>query len=137
MHDRLSINSICFWGAPFADVAAHWRTLGARRVSMMSHEILKEGIAAVRAQLDAGGHRLETIAHPFLPFRPLEPHEAAWRDARVTLTQLIRAGAALGARSIYMLTGGHGTLTWEEAAATFSEAIAPCVAEAREAGIAL
>ena len=40
----------------------------------------------------------------------------------------------LGARSIYLLTGGHGTLTWEEAAEVFRAAVAPCVAKARQAG---
>jgi sugar phosphate isomerase/epimerase len=87
--------------------------------------------------LATGGYTLETIAHPFLPFRPLESREESWREARATLTQLIHAAEELGARSIYMLTGGHGSFTWEEAAATFSEAIAPCVVEARNAGVAL
>jgi sugar phosphate isomerase/epimerase len=36
-----------------------------------------------------------------------------------------------------MLTGGHGTLTWEEAAETFCKAVSPCVAEAKQAGVAL
>lgn len=137
MHERLSVNSICFWGAPFQDVVGHWRALGARRVSMMSHEVLKEDRSALRNVLETGGYTFETIAHPFLPFRPLEPREESWREPRATLTQLIRAAEELGARSIYLLTGGHGSLTWEQAAATFSEAIAPCVAQAREAGVAL
>jgi sugar phosphate isomerase/epimerase len=137
VHDRLSVNSICFMGSPFAEVAAHWRTLGAPRVSMMSHEVLKEDPSALQNVLKSGGYTFETIAHPFLPFRPLEPREATWRESRATLSRLIEVAATVGARSIYMLTGGHGTLTWEEAAATFSEAIAPCVAQAKEAGIAL
>jgi sugar phosphate isomerase/epimerase len=36
-----------------------------------------------------------------------------------------------------MLTGGRGSLTWEEAADVFRQAIAPCVQQAKEAGIAL
>jgi sugar phosphate isomerase/epimerase len=137
VHERLSINSICFWGATFQEVAGHWRTLGARRVSMMSHEILKEGVPAIQAVLEAGDYRLETIAHPFLPFKPLAPHEASWRESRATLSQLIRSAAQLGARSIYMLTGGHGSLTWEQAAAAFTEAIAPCIVQAKNEGVAL
>jgi sugar phosphate isomerase/epimerase len=137
MHERLSLNSICFWGATFQEVVSHWRALAPRRVSMMSHEVLKEDRSALREVLAAGGYRFETIAHPFLPFKPLEPREETWREARATLTQLIRAAEELGARSIYMLTGGHGSLTWEEAAATFGEAIAPCVAQAQDAGVAL
>jgi sugar phosphate isomerase/epimerase len=137
MHERLSVNSICFRGASFPDVVAHWRALAARRVSMMSHEVLNQGSPVLRDALRTGGHTFETIAHPFLPFRPLEPREATWREARATLAQLIDIAAQLEVRSIYLLTGGHGSLTWEQAAETFSEAIAPCVAQAREAGVAL
>jgi len=137
VHERLSINSICFWGATFAQVADHWRTLGARRVSMMSHEVLKEDTSVLQHVLGSGGYQLETIAHPFLPFKPLEPREESWAESRATLSRLIRIATQLKARSIYTLTGGHGTLTWEQAAETFSEAIAPCVAQARDEGIAL
>jgi sugar phosphate isomerase/epimerase len=137
VHERLSINSICFWGASFPEVIAQWRKAGARRVSMMSHEVLKESRSSLKAELDDAGYRFETIAHPFLPFRPLEPRAEAWRDARGTLSQLIDAAAELEAHSIYMLTGGHGSLTWEEAAETFCEAIEPCVGQAKAAGVAL
>ncbi len=43
----------------------------------------------------------------------------------------------VGARVVYMLTGGRGELSWEHAAERFCAAIAPCVREARQAGVAL
>ena len=137
MHERLSVNSICFWGATFPEIVAHWRTVGARRVSMVSQEVLKEDPALLRDALQSGGYKFETIAHPFLPFKPLEPGSETLRNARATLAQLIDRAAPLGARSIYMLTGGHGTLTWEQAAETFCEAIAPCIVQAKATGISL
>lgn len=36
-----------------------------------------------------------------------------------------------------MTTGGHGGLTWEQAAASFAAAITPCLGAARAAGVAL
>jgi sugar phosphate isomerase/epimerase len=36
-----------------------------------------------------------------------------------------------------MTTGGHGALIWEEAARRFCSAVAPCAAEARQAGVEL
>jgi sugar phosphate isomerase/epimerase len=137
MHERLSVNSVCFIGESLSDVADHWRALETRRVSMMSHELLGQDVAAIRNVLVSGNYTFETIAHPFLPYKPLQPQESCWRDARANLMQLIDIAAALGARSIYMLTGGHGTLTWEQAAETFSTAIAPCVTHARQVGVAL
>src|SRR5262249_40294752 len=63
--------------------------------------------------------------------------ENARADARRRLSAAIAAATRLGASTICMVTGGHGSLTWEEAAQCFSDAIAPCVAEAGAAGIAL
>jgi len=137
MHERLSVNTVCFSGATLRDVADHWRALDARRVSMVSPQLLTEELSSVRDLLEAGNFELETICHPFLPFRPLEQREESWHDARATLTRLIHVAEQLGAHSIYMLTGGHGSLTWEQAAEAFSAAIAPCVAQAKEAGVAL
>jgi len=136
MHDRISVNSLCFPGADLGEVGGYWLESGARRVSFIS-PLLAGGVGPARSALARGCYRVETIAHPFLPGRHLEPREESWRDARADLARLIEAAAELGGRSIYMLTGGHGSLTWEQAAECFSRAIAPCVAQAKQAGIAL
>jgi sugar phosphate isomerase/epimerase len=137
MHERISVNSLCFPGASFGEVGGYWVELGARRVSFISPPLLAEGVGPARDALARGRYQVETIAHPFLPGQHLEPREESWRDARAKLARLIEAAAELGGRSIYMLTGGHGALTWEQAAESFCQAIAPCVAQAKEAGIAL
>lgn len=137
MHDRISVNQICFLGEPIETVAGHWRDLGARRVSLVSGSLLGEELHATRAALGAGPFKVETINHVFLAGRSLDSSEQYWSEERAKLARLIEIAAEIGAGSIYMLTGGRGALSWEEAAATFSAAIAPCVARAREAGIAL
>ena len=138
MHDRLSVHAVCFPGAGFRELAGYWRELGAQRVSLSSYLLLEEGPPAAQEALRASQCTVESITHPFLPAgRHLEQREESWRDARDTLTRLIQTAKSLGARSIYMLTGGHGSLTWEEAAEVFRTAIAPCVIQAKEAGIAL
>jgi sugar phosphate isomerase/epimerase len=136
MHERISINCICLPGVPIPLLAGHWSQLGAQRVSFVSQQ-LAEDVEPVHAALVSGGYQLETIMHPFLAGRPLTQEEESWRGARAQLMNLIDSAAALGGRSIYMLTGGHGSLTWEDAAAAFSAAIAPCVAHARDTGVAL
>jgi sugar phosphate isomerase/epimerase len=134
MHPRLSVHSVCFAGAALPELAGYWRELGARRVSVVSSQLLNEDLGAA---LRASDCVVETITHPFLGDCPLERNENSWRAARDTLSHLIEAARSLEARSIYMLTGGHGSLTWEEAADVFSMAIAPCVTQAKAAGIAL
>jgi sugar phosphate isomerase/epimerase len=137
MHERLSVHSICFPGAGLRELAGYWRALGAHRVSLVSHQLFEEGLPAAREALESSDCTLESITHPFLPGRHLEPREESWREAREALSRVIQGAHSLGARSIYMLTGGHGSLTWEEAADVFRTAIAPCVNQARDAGIAL
>jgi sugar phosphate isomerase/epimerase len=71
----------------------------------------------------ANGYSVEAVYHLF-----------AGRDG---LARVIDAAAGIGARAIYMLTGGRGTLAWEHAAERFCESVAPCVLEAQQAGVAL
>jgi sugar phosphate isomerase/epimerase len=136
MHDNISVNSLCFPGAPLAGLAQSWDDLGARRVSVISPLLQAEGVPAVREVLRTGDYALETIAHQFVVGQ-LSPSADARAASRAALDGVIKAAAELGGRSIYMTTGGHGTLTWEQAAEVFSEAIAPCLATAGDAGIEL
>jgi sugar phosphate isomerase/epimerase len=137
MHERISVDSVCFPGATFADMARNWRSLGARRVSIISPLLLSEGLAAAQTVIDQGRYEVETIPHPFMASQALQRSEEVLAEERAKLGRLIEEAKQLGARSIYMTTGGHGSLSWEEAAECFSAAIAPCVAQAREAGIAI
>jgi len=136
MHDNISVNSLCFPAAPLAELAQSWRALDARRVSIISPLLDAEGASAVREVLRGGNHALETIAHQFVVGQ-LSPSAESWVASRAMLDRLIKSTAELGGRSIYMTTGGHGTLTWEQAAEAFSEAITPCLATAGDAGISL
>jgi sugar phosphate isomerase/epimerase len=136
MHKRLSVNQICFPGATLAQLLDYWKTLQTQRIGLISPTLLDSDFAPLRSAIERGEFQLETIAHMFLVGQDLSVREAT-QNGRERLTQLIRTAEQMGARSIYMLTGGHGGLTWEQAAETFAAAIAPCVAQARDAGIAL
>jgi sugar phosphate isomerase/epimerase len=136
MHERLSVNQICFPGATIAQLEGYWRTLQLARVSCLSMPLLDDNFEALRAVFTRNHFQLETIAHVFLASGDLSIRDAT-QNARASLSELIRKAEQLRARSIYMMTGGHGNLTWEQAADSFSEAIAPCVAQAKDAGIEL
>ena len=136
MHERISVNALCFWGAPLAKVAGHWSELRPHRVSFIG-DLVADDPEPAREVVEAGGYRVETITHMLMSGRHLEPREETWFEPRENLSRAIGTATTLGARSIYGLTGGHGTLTWEQAADCFSRAIAPCVDEAEAAGIAL
>jgi len=136
MHPRICIDSISFPDATLPELCGHWRRLGARHVGLINTQI-GANPAAVRALLDKDGFELETIVHPFMPGGHLSHETAAWEQPRAALMHTIDAAIVLRSRSIYLLTGGHGTLGWEEAADAFCRIIAPCVMRARAAGVTI
>ena len=50
---------------------------------------------------------------------------------------MIDAAAAVGAHTVYLLTGGRDGLTWTQAAERFCEMVAPCRELAARTGVAL
>ncbi len=136
MHNRISVHSICFPAAGIEELCRNWRELGTSRVTFSSLQVLDYGAHKIRDMLNAAGQRTETVAHVFRS-GPLASRAADMRQETGHLARAIDAAATLGARSIYMLTGGRGAMGWEDAATVFSEAIAPCLPMARDAGVAL
>ena len=136
MHDRLSVHSISF---PTADVPAlfeHWGAIGAGRVSFSNGQLEEQDLRQVRAALERGDHVVETITH-VLGNTTLSNDDAAMAAVAAGLSHTIEMAKQLGARSIYMLTGGRGAMHWEQAAEAFAATIRPCLAQARDAGVKL
>jgi sugar phosphate isomerase/epimerase len=133
MHERISVHHACFYDASLSEFIGHCRTLGVGRLSFASPHLLAAGglEEALRA-LAGSGLAVETICHPFLAGQALDADCAAARD---TFLCLIDLAPRLGAKSIYLLTGGRGPLDWDAAAQRFAAAIEPCVAAARERGL--
>jgi sugar phosphate isomerase/epimerase len=136
MHERVSVDSLCFMGSPLSDQERYWRELEPKRISFVSLQVFQEGEDAARAIVERGNYRVETISHPF-HMEALPQDEDDWQPLRDNLSRAIRFAKSVGAQSIYMVTGGRGRRRWEEAAEIFSAAVAPGVAEAKEAGIPL
>lgn len=117
--DRVSVHSVTFMGASLRDMESHWRALGVRRLSLIDSQLDDPDLVA----MVGNGYSVETVYHLF--------------SSRDSLMQVIDAAAAAGARVVYMLTGGRGERSWAEAAERFGDAVAPCVAAAEAAGVAL
>lgn len=138
MHNRIAINHLCFMSDAMPVFAQHLRTLGAQRVSLIGPYLLADGgPEAAQSLFGSQGYQIETITHPFQSGQHLSSREEDWLAPRAKLSRLIDIAAQLGARSIYMVTGGHGSLEWNDAARYFADAIAPCVAQSEAAGVQL
>jgi sugar phosphate isomerase/epimerase len=137
MHARLSLHQICFGDIGVADFLRQCQELGAGRATLTSPALLApDGLDQARMALDKHGIRLQSIAHLFTA-DSLSVDPDTLQGARDTLYRLIDNAAELGASSIYMLTGGRGELSWDEAADCFCKAIQPCRERAAGAGIKL
>ncbi len=133
MNPRLSVHSVSFLGASLAEQDAHWRTIGLKRLSLIAHELFDPALPGILA---AGGYTIEAVTHVFAQ-GPLPTNDEGIAAARASLSRTIDAAAHFGARSIYMLTGGRGAMSWDQAARTFCAAIRPCVIQAKVAKVAL
>lgn len=137
LHERLSINSICFLDSSLEQQAEYWRTLNPQRVSLVGPHLDSEGVDVAKSALAQGSYQLETIVHPFSPEAPLPTNRQEQQALAKRLLGQIYVADQLGAQSIYMTTGGRGALRWEQAADVFAESIEPCLGAANDAGIDL
>lgn len=118
--DRLSVHSVTFLDATLDEQCAHWQALGLRRLSLVDSQLHDPRLPKV---ISSEGYSVETVFHLF--------------GSADGLRRVIDAAAGIGARAIYMLTGGRGELSWEDAADRFCAAVQPCVDAAQQACVAL
>lgn len=133
MHERLSVHGITFLGASVDELARHWQGLGLRRVTLIESQLFEPGLPQL---ITGNDYRVEAVCHVFGSGR-LSTDSSGVRAARDGLSRVIEASAAVGAHSVYLLTGGRGPLTWEQAAEQFCATVAPCLSEAEKTGVAL
>lgn len=129
-HERLSVHNVTFYGASLAELESHWAALGVARLSILDDQVLDPELPNL---LQRNAYSVEAVCHVFGGGRLSTDRQAA-RDA---LSAVIDAAAGVGARTVYLLTGGRGDLTWERAAELFCAMVAPCAARAQGAGVAL
>lgn len=129
-HKRLSVHNVTFYGEPLAQLEAYWATLGVSRLSILDNQLLDSHFPQL---LHGNGYTVEAVYHLFADGRLSSDPEAA----RAALSAVIDAAAGVRARTVYLLTGGRGDLTWGQAAERFCAMVAPCVAHAKDVGVAL
>ena len=133
MHPRLAINVLSLEPCGFDRQVELVARLGA---SAITPDIGQFGavtpVQAGRSIRDAG------LVCAALTHRAFEFSDAALVTAALDrLERSIAIASEIGAACIVMTTGNRGALDWVDAMARFAEAIAPCVDQARQAGITL
>lgn len=129
-HKRLSVHNVSFYGAPLAELENHWAALGISRLSVLDSQLLDPEFSIL---LQRNSYTVEAVYHLFSG-GSLAGDPGAAQDA---LSHVLDAAAGVGARTVYLLTGGRGELSWGQAAERFCDMVAPSVAHAKRVGVAL
>lgn len=136
IHPRLSVNPSSFPASmPWPDVLATVSSLGMPAIDAPRQRLAPFGWDAGLRLLADSGLAVTTFIHRTL-FALDRPE--TWDASRAEIRETIDAAARFGA-PVYGTTGPGPAvgLTWEAAADRFCEAVAPCVAYARERDVLL
>jgi sugar phosphate isomerase/epimerase len=135
-HPRVQLHQVAFLdGTTTPDFIRIAHGLGVGWLTLVTPMLMASGgMDGVADALSETGVKVGTVNHPFAHSSPLDRAGEAEVGA---LLKAIDITAELGGKQIYMLSGGRGSLDWEEAAARFAELIAPAREAAATKGIRL
>jgi len=125
VHRRIAVSAVCSWEWGFDQDLEFWRRAGIGHVGLHPRKLEEAGWErAVAAARDAG---LAVSSVGSVGYFPLDRPEQ-WGKARDRVQRCVDAARELHARSVVIVSGGAGRLTWEEAADNLVAALAPVAA---------
>ena len=128
MHPRVSLHQVAMMDRPTAAFIDYCRAHAIAAMTLVTPKLFTPGdLAAARAALTPDGPQATTVNHLFA-VHPNLPDDTGL--AAQNLTAAIDAAASLGARQIYLISGGRAHLDWESAAARFAALLAPVLPRA-------
>lgn len=135
MHPRVSLHQVAFVTESSRAFIEHCRTIGVEHMTLVTPVLSKPGdLEEAEHALTLGGQHVATVNHVFGVYPNLEQDSG---EAAKHLLEAIDITARLGASAIYLITGGRGSLDWEQAAQRFAMLIAPCLPHAEAKGVRL
>ena len=133
MHPRVGLHQVAFLDESTTAFIDHCRRIGVQHTTLVTSVLMQPGgVKEAQRALGGAGPRVETVNHQFAVYPDLERDTG---EATEKLLHAIEIAAAVGARSVYLQTGGRGSLSWEEAAERFAALVAPCKAAAAAQGV--
>jgi sugar phosphate isomerase/epimerase len=135
MHPRVSLHQVAFVTESTRAFIDHCRAIGVQHMTLATPVLTRPGdLEDAEQALAAGGPRASTVNHVFGVYPNLEQDSG---EAATHLLEAINITARLGGSAIYLISGGRGSLDWEQAAERFATLIAPCKAAAEAKGVRL
>lgn len=139
MHPRVCLHQVAFLRESTADFIAYCREIGVRHMTLVTPLLtqpggVEEAKQALSASDPNAGPHAAVVNHPIAMGTDLV---RAGAEESQKLLEAIEIAATLGAKAIYLVSGGRGSLSWEDAAQRFAELVAPCRAPADAKGVSL
>ncbi len=135
MHPRVNLHQVAFGPESTTAFIDHCRAIAMPNMTLITPHLMQPGgVEEAQAALAAGGPRVAVVNHPFAMSANLEMNEG---EATGKLLEAIDIAVTLGAPTIYLVSGGRGRLSWDQAAARFAELIAPCLPVAKAKNVRL
>jgi sugar phosphate isomerase/epimerase len=137
MHSRICLHQVIYAHETTTAFIDLCRAIGIPNMTLATPLVMQQlgGAEVVKKALkEADAPRVAVMNHPFARSPDLERDSG---DASKHLLEAIDLADSLGAQSIYLLTGGRGALSWEQAADRFAALLAPGLKAARDKGITL
>lgn len=133
MHRRVCLHQVAFMKDSTADFIAYCREIGVPHMTLVTPILFQPGETEAAIEAMKGGNTRATVVnHPIAMGTDLV---RAGPEETEGLMRAIGLAHQLGAGTIYVVSGGRGTLSWEEAAQRFADIVAPCLDAARENGV--
>ncbi|MCB2078022.1 MAG: sugar phosphate isomerase/epimerase [Novosphingobium sp.] len=135
MHPRVCLHQVAFIQERTADFIGYCRENGIRHMTLVTPLLFQDGQteAAIAAMAGSDTHAA-IVNHPIAMGSNLE---RAGPEETEALSRAIDVAHRVGAKGIYLVSGGRGSLSWDAAAARFADLVAPCLGDAKAKGVQL
>jgi sugar phosphate isomerase/epimerase len=134
MHPRLSVHTVGFGDRPAPEILRLLAAAGLQRAGLTMRQIELGGVPRTIAAARDEGVLMIDVAQP-VAFDLEDP--SGWAARRDRLRVCIDAAHGIGAGTVYTTTGPAARLAWDDAAARFTDAIAPVASYATSLGVRL
>jgi sugar phosphate isomerase/epimerase len=131
LHPRLSLSAVATFDWTFEQDLEFWSRAGLRCVGLSDRKFAAVGLERVMTELKRRNFAISCIVSG--PFALLDP--SAWEAERESMFRCIDVVHTLGGGVVYGPPGKGKFDSWDDNAARYAEAVAPCIAYGARRGV--